>query len=49
MLGLKYEDISWDFGKPSVMDDPECMPCVFLQVRFEYSPKKSVLNAFFLI
>lgn len=32
MLGLKYEDISWDFGKPSVMDDPECMPCVFLQV-----------------
>lgn len=34
LLGLKYEDFSWDFGKPpTVSDDPECLPCLFIQVR----------------
>ena len=34
LLGLKYEDLSWDFGKPpNASDDPECLPCLFIQVR----------------
>ncbi|CAO1418753.1 unnamed protein product [Diamesa tonsa] len=32
LLGLKYDDLSWDFGKPpSANDDPECLPCIFIQ------------------
>lgn len=34
LLGLKYEDLSWDFGKPpNASDDPESLPCLFIQVR----------------
>ncbi|XP_055905531.1 FERM domain-containing protein 8 [Eupeodes corollae] len=31
LLGLRYEDLSWDFAKPSASDDPECQTCIFLQ------------------
>ncbi|KAM7360805.1 FERM domain-containing protein 8 Bili isoform 2-T9 [Cochliomyia hominivorax] len=31
LLGLRYEDLSWDFAKPSATDDPECLTCIFLQ------------------
>ncbi|XP_046804991.1 uncharacterized protein LOC111681978 [Lucilia cuprina] len=31
LLGLRYEDLSWDFAKPSATDDPECQTCIFLQ------------------
>uniref|UniRef100_A0A1B0C9K7 Putative 26s proteasome regulatory complex subunit n=1 Tax=Lutzomyia longipalpis TaxID=7200 RepID=A0A1B0C9K7_LUTLO len=31
ILGLRYEELSWDFAKPSSADDPECMPCIFIQ------------------
>ncbi|XP_046401488.1 FERM domain-containing protein 8 isoform X2 [Ischnura elegans] len=31
LLGLKYEELSWDFAKPSRDDDPDCLPCLFLQ------------------
>ncbi|XP_022186630.1 putative FERM domain-containing protein FRMD8P1 isoform X2 [Nilaparvata lugens] len=33
LLGLKYEDMSWDFAKPSQEDNPDCLPCLFLQFR----------------
>ncbi|XP_046980843.1 putative FERM domain-containing protein FRMD8P1 [Schistocerca americana] len=31
LLGLKYEEMSWDFAKPSQEDNPDCLPCLFLQ------------------
>ncbi|KAH8295265.1 hypothetical protein KR018_009455 [Drosophila ironensis] len=31
LLGLRYEDLSWDYAKPSASDDPECLTCIFLQ------------------
>lgn len=33
LLGLKYDDMSWDFAKPSQEDNPDCLPCLFLQFR----------------
>lgn len=30
MLGLRYEELSWDYGQPSI-EDPECLPCIFLE------------------
>lgn len=32
LLGLRYEEFSWDFAKPNNPDDPECLPCIFLEV-----------------
>ncbi|KAL0269098.1 UNVERIFIED_CONTAM: hypothetical protein PYX00_006933 [Menopon gallinae] len=31
LLGLKYEDMSWDYAKPSQEDNPDCLPCLFIQ------------------
>ncbi|XP_038106892.1 FERM domain-containing protein 8 isoform X3 [Culex quinquefasciatus] len=31
LLGLKYDELSWDYAKPSNVNDPECLPCIFLQ------------------
>ncbi|XP_073812122.1 FERM domain-containing protein 8 Bili isoform X2 [Musca autumnalis] len=31
LIGLRYEDLSWDFAKPSVTDDPQRITCIFLQ------------------
>uniref|UniRef100_A0A182P3X1 FERM domain-containing protein 8 n=1 Tax=Anopheles epiroticus TaxID=199890 RepID=A0A182P3X1_9DIPT len=31
LLGLKYEEFSWEYAKPSNVNDPECLPCIFLQ------------------
>lgn len=31
LVGLKYEELSWDFAKPSQEDNPDCLPCLFLQ------------------
>lgn len=36
LLGLKYEELSWDFAKPSAIDDPDCLPCIFIQVHFGF-------------
>lgn len=33
LLGLKFEDLSWDFAKPSQEDNPDCLPCIFIQFR----------------
>lgn len=33
LLGLKFEDLSWDFAKPSQEDNPDCLPCIFVQFR----------------
>ncbi|EDV93886.1 FERM domain-containing protein 8 [Drosophila grimshawi] len=31
LLGLRYEDMSWDYAKPSDSEDSECLTCIFLQ------------------
>lgn len=31
LLGLKYEELSWDYARPSKENDPDCLPCLFLQ------------------
>ncbi|XP_030764670.1 putative FERM domain-containing protein FRMD8P1 [Sitophilus oryzae] len=31
VLGLKYEEFSWDYTKPSREDNPDCLPCLFIQ------------------
>lgn len=31
LLGLRYEELSWDYAKPSKEDDPNCLSCLFLQ------------------
>ncbi|KAF5280346.1 hypothetical protein FQR65_LT03155 [Abscondita terminalis] len=31
LLGLRYEDLSWDYARPSKDYDPDCLPCLFLQ------------------
>uniref|UniRef100_A0A1B6DRL1 FERM domain-containing protein 8 n=1 Tax=Clastoptera arizonana TaxID=38151 RepID=A0A1B6DRL1_9HEMI len=33
LLGLKYEELCWDFAKPSHEENPDCLPCLFLQFR----------------
>lgn len=30
-MGLRYEELSWDHARPSKEDDPNCLPCLFLQ------------------
>ena len=36
LLGLRYEELSWDYAKPSSADDPDCLPCIFIQVCFGF-------------
>uniref|UniRef100_A0A1S4MXK8 FERM domain-containing protein 8 n=1 Tax=Pediculus humanus subsp. corporis TaxID=121224 RepID=A0A1S4MXK8_PEDHC len=31
LLGLKYKDMSWDYAKPSQENNPDCLPCLFIQ------------------
>ncbi|KAH1006619.1 hypothetical protein HUJ05_007332 [Dendroctonus ponderosae] len=31
VLGLRYEEFSWDCSKPSREDNPDCLPCLFVQ------------------
>ncbi|XP_045466874.1 putative FERM domain-containing protein FRMD8P1 [Harmonia axyridis] len=31
LVGLRYEDLSWEFARPSREDEPNCLPCLFLQ------------------
>lgn len=30
-MGLRYEEFNWDYARPSKEDDPDCLPCLFLQ------------------
>lgn len=53
LLGLKYEELSWDLAKPSATDDPDCLPCIFIQVNkklknFDQAPPSEIghKNAF---
>ena len=31
LLGLKFEELSWDYAKPSQENNEDCLPCLFLQ------------------
>jgi hypothetical protein len=32
LLGLKLEELSWDYAKPSQENNDDCLPCLFIQV-----------------
>lgn len=36
LLGLRYEELSWDYAKPSTTEDIDCLPCIFIQVTYIY-------------
>jgi hypothetical protein len=31
LLGLKHEELSWDYAKPSQENNDDCLPCLFIQ------------------
>ena len=31
LLGLKLEELSWDYAKPSQENNEDCLPCLFIQ------------------
>ena len=31
LLYLRYQDVSWEYAEPQDKDNPDCMPCLFLQ------------------
>jgi hypothetical protein len=33
LLGLKHEELSWDYAKPSQENNEDCLPCLFIQGR----------------
>lgn len=47
LLGLRYEELSWDFAKPSTTDDIDCMPCIFIQVSGGQSGQSVLVKEIF--
>ncbi len=35
LLFLRYEELSWEYAEPQDKDNPDCMPCLFLQFPAE--------------
>ncbi|KAJ8942780.1 hypothetical protein NQ314_009948 [Rhamnusium bicolor] len=31
LLGLRFEEFSWEYARPSKEEDPNCLPCLFIQ------------------
>ncbi|XP_060534526.1 putative FERM domain-containing protein FRMD8P1 isoform X2 [Cylas formicarius] len=31
LLGLRYEEFSWEYARPTREDNPDCLPCLFIQ------------------
>ena len=31
LLGMRYEDFSWDYARPSEERNEDCLPCLFIQ------------------
>ncbi|XP_018563861.1 FERM domain-containing protein 8 [Anoplophora glabripennis] len=31
LLGLRFEEFSWEYARPSKEEDPNCLPCLFVQ------------------
>ncbi len=31
LLGLRFEDMSWEYAEPKKCNDRNCMPCLFIQ------------------
>ncbi|CAH1112328.1 unnamed protein product [Psylliodes chrysocephalus] len=31
LLGLKFEEFSWEYARPSREENPNCLPCLFIQ------------------
>ena len=39
LLGLKLEELSWDYAKPSQENNDDCLPCLFIQVSIYFLKK----------
>jgi hypothetical protein len=39
LLGLKLEELSWDYAKPSQENNDDCLPCLFIQVEYNFQNK----------
>ncbi|GAB6024448.1 hypothetical protein CHUAL_009607 [Chamberlinius hualienensis] len=48
LLGLRYQDLSWDSARPSNENNPNCLPCLFLQFQVVESEQRvfKVLQVF---
>lgn len=33
LLSVKFKNLSWDYAAPSDLDDPDCLPCLFVQFQ----------------
>lgn len=33
LLGLRYQDLSWDSARPVQENNPDCLSCLFLQFQ----------------
>jgi len=50
LLGLKLEELSWDYAKPSQENNDDCLPCLFIQVkRFKALPNLERYMSHYLV
>lgn len=31
LLGVRFEEFSWEYARPSKEEEPDCLPCLFVQ------------------
>ncbi|XP_077521668.1 FERM domain-containing protein 8-like isoform X1 [Amblyomma americanum] len=46
LLSLPYKQLSWDYACPTQPDNPDCLPCLFLQFQLPGQSETSVLQIF---
>ncbi|XP_075555298.1 FERM domain-containing protein 8 Bili isoform X2 [Dermacentor variabilis] len=46
LLSLPYKQLSWDYACPTQPDNPDCLPCLFLQFQLPGQNETSVLQIF---
>ncbi|KAH7941534.1 hypothetical protein HPB49_014709 [Dermacentor silvarum] len=46
LLSLPYKQLSWDYACPTQPDNPDCLPCLFLQFQLPGQNETSVLQVF---
>ena len=32
-MGLRYDDVTWEYAEPTDRANPNCIPCIFLQFK----------------
>ncbi|KAH9375063.1 hypothetical protein HPB48_015897 [Haemaphysalis longicornis] len=46
LLSLPYKQLSWDYACPTQADNPDCLPCLFLQFQLPGQSDTSVVQIF---